>query len=357
MSGEQPFFSVLIPAYNRPGFLAAAVRSVLENGFPSLEVLVSEDHSPRQKEIVELLAEIRDPRLQVFAQDQNLGWSRNRNFLMTRARGEYVWLMGDDDLLAPEALARLQRFIARRPGHAIYACGYEVIDEFDRHQYLRRAARELSLDRQDHFTFRQLLLAQAVPFWLFHPFTFAFRRELGAKFPYRPEALIGDDLLFLFEAVRAGHSIAVTPAVLFRWRKFSSAATQAGQQTNLSSAINGLRARAAILDLLETDPAWRPELRRLFPRRDFARRFLHDSLRADSSPLRPLLREIIAREPQLSARFLSYAASLDGGRKFWIRLRMVAAYVRLNGPEGVGELLRRIWRENLTFLRVWRLPN
>jgi glycosyltransferase involved in cell wall biosynthesis len=50
-----PLFSVLIPSYNRPELIAKTVRSVLSSDYKDFELIVSDDRSPRQTEIVETL--------------------------------------------------------------------------------------------------------------------------------------------------------------------------------------------------------------------------------------------------------------------------------------------------------------
>jgi glycosyltransferase involved in cell wall biosynthesis len=335
-----PLLSILIPAYNRPEWLAQALRSVLRSPCAELEILVGDDCSPRQAEIVSVLsAHSSDPRLRWFLQEKNVGWSANRNALVSSARGEYVLLLGDDDVMPEGAVERLTTWIGQKPGRDIYAFGYEVIDEQNRLLSRRRAAVELDFDRYDDFLLRQFILGRAVPFWMFHPFTYVYRRELGRQFPYDPAAHIADDLLFLLQSVRAGKRLTVLPEFLFCWRK-SGEGNGSATHRNLSSTVNGLLARARLFELLTTDDEWSEITRRLFPDGDFREQFLYDSLRGNRGGSEAKLLAELRENPQLGHHFVAYRNRMPVVARWRIRSSMVLTYLRINGSRGIAALLR-----------------
>ena len=76
---DRPFFSVLIPSYNRPEFVGLAVESVLASDFRDFELIVSDDCSPRRNEISAALEKHKgDPRLRFYSQPTNLREPANR---------------------------------------------------------------------------------------------------------------------------------------------------------------------------------------------------------------------------------------------------------------------------------------
>src|SRR5471032_3310840 len=98
MGSGTPFFSVLIPSYNRPEFVGAAVASVLASDFQDFEIIVSDDCSPRQAEIRAVLEPaLADPRMYFHSQPTNLREPANRAFLHAEARGDWQVLLSDDD--------------------------------------------------------------------------------------------------------------------------------------------------------------------------------------------------------------------------------------------------------------------
>ena len=103
--------SVCIPAYNRPEELRDTLRSIGCQQLPDVEVVISEDCSPKASEIARIARTFAEehPDLPVnfFQNETNLGYDGNFRCLLDRARGEYCLFLGDDDLLADGALERV----------------------------------------------------------------------------------------------------------------------------------------------------------------------------------------------------------------------------------------------------------
>jgi len=120
-SGHHPRFSVIVPAYNVERFIAATLQSVIDQTLPDWELIVVDDGSTdRTAEIVADFA-AREPRIAVLAQ-QNAGCSSASNTAISAASGEFVCILGADDLYRPEYLDTQARFIDENPGYDIYSC-------------------------------------------------------------------------------------------------------------------------------------------------------------------------------------------------------------------------------------------
>jgi glycosyltransferase involved in cell wall biosynthesis len=115
---SRPFFTIGVPTFNRAEFVSQAIPSALQQTCTDLELLVSDNASPDNTR--ETVLSFKDPRLQYFRQDSNIGSARNANFLVEKARGDYFVMLQDDDLLHPEFLARCRRNIGERKDVAIY---------------------------------------------------------------------------------------------------------------------------------------------------------------------------------------------------------------------------------------------
>ncbi len=94
-----------IPTLNRSQLAVRAIRSALAQNYGDIEVIVSDDGST--DDTVERVRGLRDPRVVLFEQKTRLGLVGNFNFCLQHASGEFFLLLGDDDLLLPEAIARL----------------------------------------------------------------------------------------------------------------------------------------------------------------------------------------------------------------------------------------------------------
>jgi O-antigen biosynthesis protein len=107
-----PIVSILIPAY-RPRFFAAALASARAQTYPALEIVVGDD-SPDGR-IAREVGEAADPRIRYERHVPALGFAGNFTRTWQLARGEYVKFLNDDDLLAPDCVARLAAALSANP--------------------------------------------------------------------------------------------------------------------------------------------------------------------------------------------------------------------------------------------------
>ena len=98
-----PEVSVVIPTRNRPHLVTRAVRSVLDQTVPDVEVIVvidgPDDDTPKA------LAEIGDPRVRPIALPERGGAPNARNVGVREARAPWTALLDDDDEWLPGKLA------------------------------------------------------------------------------------------------------------------------------------------------------------------------------------------------------------------------------------------------------------
>lgn len=112
-----PTISICIPTYNRAGMLAELLDSIIAQGLEDeVEVVVSDDASPDDTAAVAEGYKNKIKHYTLLCQPLNLGLDANFLAVVAAARGEYIWLMGDDDRLEPGGLARVLDAIRRWPG-------------------------------------------------------------------------------------------------------------------------------------------------------------------------------------------------------------------------------------------------
>ena len=120
-----PLVSVCMPVYNGERFLAAAVDSVLAQTHGHFELRVFDDASTDSS--WELLQEIRDPRLILHRNTCNLGPEANWNQALAAARGKYIKLFHQDDLLAAECLEKQVRALEDHPEAVLTFCRRHIV--------------------------------------------------------------------------------------------------------------------------------------------------------------------------------------------------------------------------------------
>lgn len=96
-----PKISVIIPAYNSEKTIANTIKSVLNQTFIDLELIVINDGS--QDSTLEVVTQIKDSRIKVFSYS-NAGGNVSRNRGLHRAVGEFVSFLDADDLWTPDKL-------------------------------------------------------------------------------------------------------------------------------------------------------------------------------------------------------------------------------------------------------------
>lgn len=216
---HSPFFSILIPSYNRPHFITSCIESVINGDFDDYEIIISDDNSPKVKEIqAKLKPYLKNDNIHLFIQKDNLKQPDNNNFLVNKAIGHYNIILGDDDLLLKSSLSNIKKHILKYPGHDLYAFGYNVIDEKNKFIYSRQAPDVLTISNNDYLLLSKFFTSSIFPFWLYHPSIFCCKAGVEKKIKYNPNVGIGEDILFLFDLINQGYSISVIPDVLFSWR-------------------------------------------------------------------------------------------------------------------------------------------
>jgi glycosyltransferase involved in cell wall biosynthesis len=103
-AGPRPKLSVCIPVYNGARYIRASIDSVLAQSFTDYELIVVDDASGDDSEKV--IKSCKDPRIQYVANSRNLGLIGNWNTCLRLARGEYVCVFHQDDLMDVENLER-----------------------------------------------------------------------------------------------------------------------------------------------------------------------------------------------------------------------------------------------------------
>jgi len=109
--------SVCIPSYNRAGVLPALLDSILTQGFDDFDIVIAEDASPERLAIAATAAEYHQrysDKVKYHENAQTLGYDGNLRRLVELATGDYVLFMGNDDLLAPGALAAVAAAVRER---------------------------------------------------------------------------------------------------------------------------------------------------------------------------------------------------------------------------------------------------
>lgn len=101
---EMPLISVIVPLYNDPEYIGAALASLLSQSYRNIEIIVVDDASTdRSPDIVQDFARRHD-RMSFLRHEKNRGLSAARNTGLKAARGRAVAFLDSDDLLYPQSI-------------------------------------------------------------------------------------------------------------------------------------------------------------------------------------------------------------------------------------------------------------
>lgn len=122
-----PKVSVLIPCYQHEAYIVDTLHSVLSQTMTDFEILIADDSSKDCS--AARIQSVTDERMKSYFFVKNQGTVRTLNFLLQRARGEYIATLGSDDLFHPEKLARQCAVLDAEPDIGAVFSWADMVDE------------------------------------------------------------------------------------------------------------------------------------------------------------------------------------------------------------------------------------
>ena len=131
---DRPFWSVMIPSYNADDLLEETLGSVLaqDPGPDRMQIAVVDDASSGADRAASIVDRMAGGRVEFHCGASNLGLAGNWNRCVGLARGHWIHLLHQDDLVAPAFYERLGRGIAGHPELGAAFCRHRIIDEHGR---------------------------------------------------------------------------------------------------------------------------------------------------------------------------------------------------------------------------------
>ena len=164
--------SVVVTAYNVEQYIGPCIKSILGQSHQDLELIVVNDCSTDKT--LKVLNKVKDERIKIISNDQNMGvgWSRYKGLSATQ--GEYVIIVDGDDWLGADYIERLVL--------AAESTGADIVSSGITHVY-----------SEQYEEIKRLLLKQNIGIQKFDDYSkgrntsinkYLVRRELFAQIPY-----------------------------------------------------------------------------------------------------------------------------------------------------------------------------
>jgi glycosyltransferase involved in cell wall biosynthesis len=118
-SATAPLVSIGIPTYNGSKRIAGALASIWKQGYPNLEIIISDNCSSDNS--IEVIAEIRKdhPEIKYYRQTKNVGMLPNFEFLLRNASGKYFMWLSDDDKIEPGTIPKYVEFLEANVSYSL----------------------------------------------------------------------------------------------------------------------------------------------------------------------------------------------------------------------------------------------
>lgn len=128
MSNNSPFFSIVIPTYNRADFILNTLDTIFEQTFRDFEVIVVDNCSTdNTREVLQDL--IQANKIRFIQHDKNYERAKSRNTGMKHAKGEFLTFLDSDDFMYPDNLKDAYEYVQVNPEKKVFHNLYELVNE------------------------------------------------------------------------------------------------------------------------------------------------------------------------------------------------------------------------------------
>jgi glycosyltransferase involved in cell wall biosynthesis len=118
-----PFFSVIIPLFNKEKFIEATLKSVLNQTFIDFEILIINDGSTDNS--ASIIKGFDDSRIRYYYKE-NAGVSSARNDGIEKAQSNYISFIDADDYWYPDFLEEMYKIIQKHPEQKVFSAAIEI---------------------------------------------------------------------------------------------------------------------------------------------------------------------------------------------------------------------------------------
>lgn len=125
---KEPKISIIVPVYNGELFLDRCIKSILEQDYQNIELILVDDCSKdNSKTICEKYKSI-DKRVKYYRNDINKGQASTRNIGISYSTGDYITFVDNDDTIPKDMYMRLIT-LANETNLNIVGCGTNMVYE------------------------------------------------------------------------------------------------------------------------------------------------------------------------------------------------------------------------------------
>jgi len=132
LTDAKPLLTIAIPTYNRAVYLRELL-TVLHPQLisePRIELIIADNASPDETPALVEEFQTRGLKLRSIRNPSNIGADGNFLLCFEQARGKYVWIFGDDDLIMPGGIARILALLTGKDYGLVYVTPFYFRDDY-----------------------------------------------------------------------------------------------------------------------------------------------------------------------------------------------------------------------------------
>ncbi len=151
---NSPLVSVLVCTFNAERFIEPTMRSVMNQTYANIEILVLDNaSSDRTAGMLERIGG-EEPRLKLYVGRENLGAYGGLNYLLERASGTYIAINDHDDIWHADKLRKQVEFLEEHKEYI--GCGTAIVNYYEKYDtyLLRRQPRVSNIAWHTSLVFR-----------------------------------------------------------------------------------------------------------------------------------------------------------------------------------------------------------
>lgn len=157
---QNKLISVLIPAYNHEKFIDKTIRSIINQSYDNVELIIIDDGSTDNTwKIMQSFHEECKKRFKrvIFETQTNHGTCYTLNKLISLAKGIYIYIIASDDMAKENALAIEYDFLEKNPEYILAVGDNEIINAESERIGWNEGYKSVPVEDAEYKTFAELL--------------------------------------------------------------------------------------------------------------------------------------------------------------------------------------------------------
>lgn len=207
--------SIIIPAYNVELYIDQCIKSILQQTYQNIEVIIIDDGSTDQTPQMCDNYSAQDSRVKVYHQE-NAGQAAARNFALTMAKGEYIIYIDCDDYVSLDYIENLFNYMVKYEADIVQCYAQKFWDD-GKKELLKISETTPQVynasEALKEFCYQRKFYAA--------PWAKLIRRELMEGLAF-PENMGYEDMAIMYKLIGKVNKIVLLPKILYFYRQHNA---------------------------------------------------------------------------------------------------------------------------------------